>query len=173
MFRSIFTLLGASMLSILTFFYFEVRYEEKEEEIYLEGSPITRESPPCLQMYYNIEKYSEKYGIPKRYAYGIAWKETRYTGPFQWNYTHSLESSAGAVGPMQVMVPTARAMWNGKSISKKDLREDIELNVETSMKLLKHLHDKYGDWKIVFGCYNTGRPMINQYAIDVYNYKTR
>ena len=173
MFRSIFTLLGASMLAVLTFFYFEVRQDEKEEEIYINGEQITPESPPCLQMYYNIEKYAEKYCIPKRYAYGIAWKETRYTGPFHWDYSHARESSAGAVGPMQVMPATARSMWNGKVISKKDLRDDIRLNVETSMKLLKHLYSKYGDWKIVFGCYNTGRPIVNQYAIDVYNYKMR
>lgn len=170
MFRSIFTLLGASMLAVLTFFYLEVKQEEKEEEVYLEGSPITRESPPCLQMYYNIEKYSEKYGIPKNYAYGIAFKETRYVGPFQWSYNHSQESFAGAVGPMQVMPGTAKLMWK-KVVPRKDLRDDIRLNVETSMMLLRVLYDKYKDWKIVFGAYNTGRPMVNQYAIDVYNYK--
>lgn len=172
MLRSIFTLLGASMLAVLTFFYLEVKQEEKEEEVYLEGSLITRESPPCLQMYYNIEKYSEKYGIPKNYAYGIAFKETRYVGPFQWSYVHSQESFAGAVGPMQVMPSTAKLMWK-KTVPKKELRDDIRLNVETSMMLLRVLYDKYKDWKIVFGAYNTGRPMVNQYALDVYNYKVR
>jgi len=170
MFRSVFTLLGASMLSVLTFFYSEVKHEEQEEEVYMEGSPITRESPPCLQMYYSIEKYSEKYGVPKKYAYGIAWKETRYKGPFDWKYIHSRESSAGAVGPMQVMFSTAKMMWKGRDITKQELRDNIEFNVETSMKLLKHLYTKYGDWKIVFGSYNTGKPIVNQYAIDVYNY---
>jgi soluble lytic murein transglycosylase-like protein len=121
-------------------------------------------------MYYNIEKYSEKYRIPKNYAYGIAFKETRYVGPFQWSYVHSQESFAGAVGPMQVMPATAKLMWK-KVVPRKELRDDISLNVETSMMLLRVLYDKYKDWKIVFGAYNTGRPMVNQYAIDVYNYK--
>jgi soluble lytic murein transglycosylase-like protein len=41
---------------------------------------------------------------------------------------------------------------------------DIRLNVETSMKLLRKLYNRYHDWTIVCGCYNTGRPMINDYA---------
>jgi len=53
------------------------------------------------------------------------------------------------------------------------LKGDIAYNVMTSMKLLRTLYDKYGDWKTVFGAYNTGRPMVNQYALDVYNYKVR
>ena len=61
-------------------------------------------------------------------------------------------------------------MWKDKEFTKEELKNDIEFNVETSMKLLRHLHDKYGDWKIVFGCYNTGKSIVNQYAIDVYNF---
>jgi hypothetical protein len=38
------------------------------------------------------------------------------------------------------------------------------------MKILRHLHNTYSNWKIAFGAYNTGRPIVNQYAIDVYNY---
>ena len=173
MFRGIYTILGAMMLSILTFFYFETKEIETEEKIALSGNQINESSPPCLQMYYHIEKYSEQYGIPKNYAYGIAWKETRYEGPFQWKYDPERESSAGAVGPMQVMPSTARMMWDGKMIYKKDLKSNIKLNVETSMKLLRRLYDKYRNWKLVFGAYNTGRPMVNQYAIDVYNYRIK
>jgi hypothetical protein len=39
------------------------------------------------------------------------------------------------------------------------------------MKLLRKLYDKYKNWKIVFGCYNTGRPCVNDYAERVYNFK--
>jgi Arc/MetJ-type ribon-helix-helix transcriptional regulator len=60
--------------------------------------------------------------------------------------------------------------WGGKRISDKKLMEDIDFNVHTSMKLLRYLYDKYGDWKIVFGCYNTGSPLVNQYALDVYDF---
>ena len=49
--------------------------------------------------------------------------------------------------------------------------KDIKYNVYTSMKLLRILFDKNGDWKTVFGEYNTGRPCINGYSHKVYNYK--
>lgn len=127
--------------------------------------------PPCVEMHNCIERYAEKYNIPKRYAYGIAWKETRYNGAFHWGYNPGQTSCAGAVGPMQVMYSTAKMMWRGKSFTKEELKTNVDFNVETSMKLLRHLHDTYGDWKIVFGCYNTGKPMVNQYAVDVYNFK--
>ena len=42
------------------------------------------------------------------------------------------------------------------------------------MKLLRKLHDKYGDWEIVCGCYNTGKPLINDYArfcANTYDYQ--
>jgi len=134
------------------------------------STAFSMEVPPCIEMHNCIEKYSEMYDIPKKYAYGVAFKETRYQGAFHWNYNHKQISCVGAVGPMQVMYSTAKMMWRDKYFTKDDLKTNIDFNVETSMKLLRHLHDRYGDWKIVFGCYNTGRPIVNQYAIDVYNF---
>ena len=134
------------------------------------GQSIRKAKQPSIIMYDCIEKYSTKYNIPKRFAYGVAYKETRYQGPFHWKYTPDKTSCAGAVGPMQIMLATAKAMWKGTTISETKLRTDIEFNVETSMKLLRHLKDVYGDWKLVFGCYNTGKPIVNQYALDVYNF---
>ncbi len=128
-------------------------------------------TPPCIQMYYSIEKYAEEYNIPKKYAYGIANAETGYKGAFHWEYNHELTSTAGAVGPMQVMLSTASFMWPNKKFSKDKLRTDIDFNVKTSMKLLRHLHNQYKDWKLVFGAYNTGRPLVNNYAITVFNHK--
>lgn len=149
-------------------------YIKNPTEFNPEDAPIiTEDSPPCLQMYYLIEKYAEKYRIPRNYAYGIAFCETRYREPFQWSYNHKQTSFAGAVGPMQIMYTTAQMMWPRKKFTKEYLKNNIEFNVETSMKLLRHLHNRYGDWQTVFGCYNTGRPMINQYALNVYSYKPK
>jgi soluble lytic murein transglycosylase-like protein len=173
MFRGIFTLLGAFMLATLTFFYFETQDLVTREESRINGEPIDSNSPASLQMYYFIEKYAEEYEIPKKYAYGIAWKETRYNGPFHWSYNPAQTSFAGAVGPMQIMPSTAAMMWRGEKISKDELKTNIELNVRTSMKLLRYLKNKYRDWKVVFGAYNTGYPMVNQYAIDVYNFDVK
>jgi soluble lytic murein transglycosylase-like protein len=127
-------------------------------------------SPPSIELFQAIEKHAETYKIPRRYAYGIAYSETRYEGPFDWSYKPDLTSSAGAVGPMQVMYSTAKGLFPEKTFNVEHLRKDIDFNVECSMKLLRKLHDKYGDWKIVFGCYNTGRPIVNGYAEKVFNY---
>jgi soluble lytic murein transglycosylase-like protein len=132
---------------------------------------INQSSPPCLQMYDAIIKYSEQYEIPKRFAFGIAFCETRYGGPFDWNYDHKKISCAGAIGPMQIMPSTARGHWKDTTFTNADLKDDIDFNVHTSMKVLRKLHDRYRDWKIVFGCYNTGRPLVNGYAERVYNFR--
>ena len=136
-----------------------------EDKAKIEGGAHYKVSAPTpVEMYQLIEKYADEYRIPRHIAYNIAYKETRYKGPFDWSYDPSLESFAGAVGPMQVMTQTA-SFINNRSITKNRLRDDIILNIKTSMKLLRRLHDKYGDWALVCGAYNTGRPMINDYAI--------
>lgn len=140
-------------------------------DLCLKKDEISVKDPACIQMYFSIEKFAEQYNIPKRFAYGIAFAETRYEGPFDWDYKHTQTSFAGAIGPMQIMPATARLMWPDSTITNRQLMTNIQFNVETSMKLLRKLYDKYGDWKIVFGCYNTGRPLINGYAERVYAHK--
>ena len=132
---------------------------------------VTLQSPPCVELYNTIDKYSDEYGIPKNIAFGIAFSETRYSGPLQWEYNHNRQSSAGALGPMQVMYTTAQGLFPGKKFTKNDLSTDIDFNVHCSMKLMRKLYDKYGNWKIALGTYNTGRPCVNGYAEKVYNYK--
>ena len=120
-------------------------------------------SPFSLQVYTSIEKYSRQYKIPKHIAYNIAFLETRYQGPFDWDYHGKLTSYAGAKGPMQIMPSTANYI-TGKTITQKELLHNIDLNVQISMKLLNKLHKLYDDWGIICGYYNTGSPQINEYA---------
>jgi soluble lytic murein transglycosylase-like protein len=133
---------------------------------------INQASPPCLQMYYAIEKYAPEYGIPLDYAYGIAYYETRYQGPFHWEYDQAKGSSAGAVGPMQIMPQYAHPYVDGP-FTVNELKNNIEMNVKASMRMLQRLKKLHGDWHLVFGAYNTGRPLINDYARNVYNYKPK
>jgi soluble lytic murein transglycosylase-like protein len=127
------------------------------------GGSISPNSPTSLMMYEYIEKYSDKYDIPKYVAYNVAYKETTYRGPFDWKYNPARTSCVGALGPMQIM-PATSDWINKVDYSNNRIMNDIRLNIETSMKLLRKLHNRYGDWTIVCGCYNTGRPMINDYA---------
>jgi soluble lytic murein transglycosylase-like protein len=137
-----------------------------------DGAMDIQHAPPCIQLYDYLKIYSDKYNVPFHIAYGIAQKETAYKGPFHWAYNPKLTSSAAAYGAMQIQVPTANFIWQGKKkITSKKLLNDLELNVETSMKLLSYLKGKYGSWQVALGCYNTGYPVINQYAIDIINTK--
>ena len=135
-----------------------------------ETIPINPKDPPCIQMYNCIEYYADSFNIPKRYAYGIAQVETGYNGPFHWRYNPAQTSYAGALGPMQILLSTARGL-NKDRVSREQLKTDIEYNVRTSMKMLRRLYKKYKNWGIVFGYYNTGYPQINGYAIKVLNHK--
>jgi len=156
------------VLTLATICFFAFSIETKDNTI-----SITKElepnDPSCLQMYFYIDQYSDSFNIPKKYAFGIANAETNYKGPFDWTYTHKKTSYCGAQGPMQIM-PTTAAFINKEKVSNIKLKNDIKYNVKTSMKLLRHLYDTYGDWKLVFGAYNTGRPCVNGYAVKVYNY---
>ena len=123
-------------------------------------------STPAIQMYFYIKKYAEEFSIPEPYAFSLAYQETRYRGPLDLKYNHKQKSYAGALGPMQIMPATAKLIY-GMTIPKYKLMSDINLNVMISMKLLRRLHNKYNDWGLVFGAYNTGRPCINRYARNI------
>ena len=168
-------IIGAVLLTILLLTAFNtptlefIKLDEELGGVYI-SKKMTPNDPPCLQMYYYIEQYADSFDIPKNYAYGIAYKETRYEGPFHWTYNHKKTSKGGAVGPMQIKPSTTRTVSDEKFTVTK-LKNNIELNVKTSLKLVRQLYDKYGNWKLAFGCYNTGKPIVNNYAVFVYNYK--
>lgn len=131
---------------------------------------IDQGSPPSLQMYKYIKAYADTFDIPLNYAFGVAYCETRYEGPFQWKYNPAQTSHSGAEGPMQILLSTARYL-NKDGVSRERLRTDIKYNVKTSMYYLRRLYNRYKSWPIVFGCYNTGYPQVNGYARKVVNFK--
>ena len=128
--------------------------------------------PPCMQLHFALIYYSNKYDIPKEYAFTIAQLETGYRGPFDWDYDHRQVSYAGALGAMQLMPRTARWMYDNENrglLTKKRIKNDIKLNVEISMKFLRHSYDRFGDWKKTFAYYHTGYTKVNWYAEKVWN----
>jgi soluble lytic murein transglycosylase-like protein len=144
---------------------------EATQEVRIPDS-IDQGSPPCLQMYKYIKAYADTFNIPVKYAFGVAYAETRYGGPFHWRYKPNQTSCTGAEGPMQILLSTAR--WvNKDKVSREQLRTDIKYNVKTSMKYLNMLHKTYKSWGTVFGYYNTGYPCVNGYAKNVLNYRLK
>jgi soluble lytic murein transglycosylase-like protein len=150
---------------------FTVTEKESTQEVRIPNS-IDQASPPSLQMYKYIKAYADTFNFPIRYAFGVAYAETRYGGPFHWRYRPNQTSCTGAEGPMQILLSTAR--WvNKDKVSREQLRTDIKYNVKTSMKYLNMLHKTYKSWGTVFGYYNTGYPCVNGYARNVLNYKLK
>ena len=143
---------------------------ESPEYTIRKSKVINSTDPPSIQMYMAIEKYADSFDIPKRYAYGVAYTETGYRGPFHFKYNHQQTSRASAVGPMQIMLGTARGL-NKDGVSRSKLMSNIEYNVMTSMKLLRRLKSMRGRWDLVFGEYNSGQTIVNGYSRKIMNYK--
>lgn len=137
--------------------------EKNEFELKIMSLGDSTNSPACLQMYNIIEHKSKEYSIPKYILYNVAWLETRYGGPFDWDYNPYRTSSAGAQGPMQIITRYAHN-HAGYHVTPKALRTDIELNVTVSCRMLKNLYKTYGRWDLALGYYNTGYPQVNDYA---------
>jgi soluble lytic murein transglycosylase-like protein len=161
--RIVFLTLSLLIITSMIASIYSTNIEEKLNEPMFKNNRGEIDIPSSIIMYESIEKYSDIYDIPKHIAYNVAYMETKYKGPFHWKYNHTLESYAGAIGPMQIMPSTANLVKKQK-VSKFDLMNDIELNVEISMCLLSILYKKYNDWSIVCGAYNTGKPVVNDYA---------
>jgi len=130
---------------------------------------VTHNNPDCEpktnaeKMYESILHHADSFDVPLYIAFNVARMETGYRGPNHESYNHKQTSKAGAVGPMQIM-PQYASYFAGFPVKKKELKDSIDLNVYISMKVLSELYDKYGNWKKVLGAYNTGRPIINNYA---------
>ena len=74
MLRTFLWIVGASIVGVWAY------HQKSETPVNYITNPgvIDSTSPPCLQMYYTIEKYAEEYNIPRNYAFGIANAETGY-----------------------------------------------------------------------------------------------
>ena len=129
---------------------------------------VSQTTAPSIQLYNYLIKYSEKHRVPKEIVFGVAKAETGYKGMFDWNYNPKQISYANAIGAMQIQLATAND-FSTKKITKQDLLNNHELNIDLGIKILAHLKKKHGSWSLALGAYNTGRPIINDYAKKILN----
>jgi soluble lytic murein transglycosylase-like protein len=157
------------VLSCITVFGAVWSFEIQQTEATVPSGSLSLETaPPCIKLYDLLKKYSDQYDVPFGIAYGVAATESGYRGPFDWDYDPKLKSGGYAYGAMQVQVATANLVWNNtKRVKAWDLLNDLDLNVETSMRALAHLKKTYGTWEAALGCYNTGQPIVNYYALEI------
>lgn len=132
-------------------------------------------APHSVQVYFYTKKYCKEYGVPEEIAFSVARLETYYLGPNSFNYNPSQTSYANAYGTYQLLLSTARYMYEGDSreITPHILLTNVKLNTRLGIKYLKYLYDTYRSWIIACGFYNTGYPKINQYARDAVKYYNR
>jgi len=126
----------------------------------------------ALRMYRAIMLYSGMYQVPRHVAFNVAHLETTYRGPQDSTYNPSRVSKAGAMGPMQIRYKYA-SYFAERKVTKSELRDSIEFNVNLSMKILAQNYKRFKSWAKAAGAYNTGRPIINRYAREAVkkNYK--
>ena len=93
---------------------------------------------------------------------------SKYDLPCQLKYLAVIESSlqpamvstAGAVGPWQIMPDEAKEY--GLRTGKNDERKDFAKSTTVAAKLLSKLYDHFGDWLLVIAAYNAGEGRVRQ-----------
>ncbi|MBE6708178.1 MAG: lytic transglycosylase domain-containing protein [Ruminococcaceae bacterium] len=106
-----------------------------------------------------VERYSEEYGVPEYIIYSTIKVES--------NFNSSAESSAGAIGLMQLMPETFKyLMAEMKEDYKADLIYGPETNIRYGTYYLSKLYLKYGKWDTVFAAYNGGETNVDGWLKD-------
>ncbi len=91
-------------------------------------------------------------------------KELKYLAVIESALNHNAVSSAGAVGPWQLMETTAKMM--GLSVNRHhDDRRDLLKSTTAATKYLELLYSQLNDWLLVIAAYNSG-PTPVQKAIE-------
>jgi len=87
--------------------------------------------------------------------------ELKYLSVIESNLNLKLVSSAGAVGPWQLMDDEAQ-MFGLKVSGKYDERTNLKKSTEVAAQILKKLYSRFGDWLLVIAAYNAGAGCVNR-----------
>lgn len=106
-----------------------------------------------------VEKYSDEFGVPEYIIYSTIKVES--------GFDSSAESSAGAVGLMQLMPDTFRYLVSElKETYQADLIYGPETNIRYGTYYLSKLYMKYKNWDTVYAAYNGGETNVDGWLAD-------
>jgi len=88
----------------------------------------------------SIAASAAAHGLDPRLVEAVAWRESRFRV--------AALSSRGALGPMQLMPATARALGVDP--------RDPEANIAGGAHYLRQMADRFGDWRLALAAYNAG-----------------
>ncbi len=125
---------------------FTEQYENKQAKWY-EKMKIW--GKPYFDLY---DQVLPQYGIPK---------ELKYLSVIESSLNPATISSAGAVGPWQLMNDEAKR-YNLRVTKYSDERKDFYKSTHAACKLINELYNTYGDWLLVIAAYNGGVGRVNQ-----------
>lgn len=118
------------------------------------SSPASSPAGPAFDVPSAITSAAQKYGVDPRLALAIGQQESGLNA-----YPH--DSSAGAVGPMQLMGPTA------SNLGVSNIRDPAQ-NVDGGVKYLKQLQDQFGadHPELIAAAYNAGPQNAAKYGTN-------
>ena len=107
-----------------------------------------------------VSQYSEKYRVPENLIYAVIKTESEFDS--------SAESSAGALGLMQMMPDTFSWLTNDRLGDRfsTGMLYDPETNIKYGVYYLSWLYDRYADWDIALAAYNAGPGNVDKWLED-------
>ena len=106
-----------------------------------------------------VNRYSEKYNVPKDVIYAIIKTES--------NFRYDAVSNRGAHGLMQLMPGTYEWMCGKEGIDPEAYSiNDPEINIMIGTRYLSYLYGEFEIWDTVFAAYNAGHGIVRKWLSD-------
>lgn len=104
-----------------------------------------------------VEKYADEFGVPENLIYAVIKTES--------DFDSSAESSAGAVGLMQLSAITFDEITNYRLKEGLDIgmRYDPETNIRYGTYYLSRMFSRYGNWDTALAAYNAGLGNVDKW----------
>ena len=108
----------------------------------------------------SVAQLADNHSVARELIYGVMKQESAFIP--------DIKSSAGAVGLMQLMLPTAKDMGRKIGVSVPGWKlTDSELNLRLGVTYLKHVLDRFGkNTVLATAAYNAGPHRVSQWIAD-------